>query len=194
MAVSRRIGGTDVTTAASARWAASLLSALASAMIGAGAWLLVLSAWFVTVPRATVGQALHVIATLRYGEGALLSMTPTQYLWAIAFHVGVAASWGVVYGLIATGLRVDKSAWAPLVLGVVVGLTAQIVDVGLLAPAAFGGLLGHNVWRENVSPVASWMAHVAFGLSFATFPSFFRDLWIRFAGRKDILAADPRIS
>jgi hypothetical protein len=163
-------------------------------MIGAGIWLVVLSAWFVTVPRTTLGQPLHVIATLRYGEGALLWLPVTGYLWALAFHAGVAASWAIVYGLVATAFRVDKSSWAPLVLGIVVGLAAQIVDVGLLAPAIFGGIQGHDIWRENVSPVASWTAHVGFGLGFAAFPVFFRQLWIRFAGRQDILAADPRIS
>jgi hypothetical protein len=38
------------------------------------------------------------------------------------------------------------------------------------------------------------MAHLGFGLAFAAYPSFFRRLWLRFAGREDILAADPRIS
>jgi hypothetical protein len=153
-----------------------------------------MTVWFVLVPRTTPLQPLNVIATLRYGEGALLVLPATGYLWALAFHAGMAALWGMVYGLLATALRVDKSAWGPIVLGLVIGLAAQIVDVNLLSPAVFGGLWGHDIWRENVSPIASWVAHIAFGLGFCAFPTIFRRLWLRFVGRQDILADDPRIS
>lgn len=193
MATTTRVGGTHVTTAAAARWSASLLSALISAMVGGAVWLLAMMAWFAVVPRTPIQQPLNVIATLRYGEAALFSLPASGYLWALAFHLGLAALWGMLYGVLATALRVDKSAWAPLVLGVIIGLAAQIIDVNLLSPAVFGGLYGHDIWRENVAPAASWIAHVGFGLGFAVFPSVFRSLWLRFAGRQDILAEDPRI-
>lgn len=194
MATTTRVGGTNVTTAAAARWSASLLSALISAMVGGAVWLLSMMAWFSAIPRTRVQQPLNVIATLAYGESALFVLSPAGYLWALAFHIGLAALWGMVFGVVATAIRVDKSAWAPLVLGVVVGLAAQIIDVNLLAPAVFGGLFGHDIWRENVSPAASWIAHVGFGLGFCVFPSVFRTLWLRFVGREDILAEDPRVS
>jgi hypothetical protein len=163
-------------------------------MVGGAVWMLAMMAWFSAIPRTRVIQPLNVIATLAYGESALFSLSPSGYLWAIAFHVGLAALWGMVFGVVATAMRVDKSAWAPLVLGVIVGLAAQIIDVNLLSPAIFGGLFGHDVWRENVAPAASWIAHVGFGLGFCVFPSVFRTLWLRFVGREDILADDPRVS
>jgi len=44
-----------------------------------------------------------------------------------------------------------------------------------------------------VPPLYGWLGHVAFGVSFAIAPLFFRRLWLRFSGRQDLLAEDPRL-
>jgi len=194
MATIRRIGGARVTIAAPARWAASLLASLLSAEIGAGLFMLVLMAWFALVPRASILLPIRIIASARYGESVLTTLPPTAFLWALALHAGLAALWGLVFGLCATLLRVDKSGWAPLALGVAIGLCAQLVDVDLVGPAVFAHGGAHWLWAEGVPPGLSISAHLSFGLAFAAFPRLFRSFWLEFAGRADILADDPRIS
>jgi hypothetical protein len=189
MATTTRIGGTNVTTALSARWAASMLAALAASQIGG---LAMLAFWIALYALAFHAPAapLQVIAAFAYG---MQPLSVLAYVWATAALLGTCAMWGVVYSLFATALRVDKSRWAPLVLGLIVGLLAHLVGVNLLTPQLMRAMYGHNYWLENMAPAVSWAGYILFGLGFAAFPPIFRSLWLRFAGRRDLLAHDPRI-
>jgi hypothetical protein len=184
-----RIGGTNVTTALSARWAASILAGLAASQIGA---VVMLAFWavFFGLAVGVPGVPLQIIAAFAYGRQPVPVL---GYVWALAVLLGTSAMWGVVYSLLATALRIDKSRWAPVVLGLVVGLMAHVVGVNLLTPKLFWAMYGRNYWLESMAPVISWTGYVLFGLGFAAFPAIFRSLWLRFAGRRDLLADDPRI-
>jgi hypothetical protein len=193
MALTTRIGGTNVTTAQAARWSASMLSAFIASQVGGALMAVFLCAWYVAAYNTYLFHPLNIIATFRYGEPALYNLHAAGYLWAVAFHLGVCALWGLAYGLLATALRVDKNKWAPLALGLAIGLASHIVDINLVTPALMANLHGHNIWAENVTPLAGWLGHIVFGLGFAVFPPLFRKLWLRFANRQDLLASDPRI-
>ncbi len=193
MATTSRIGGTNVTTAAAARWSASMLASFAASQIGGAIMAVVLGAIYVTAFHTQLLQPLNIIASYRYGEPAIYSLHAMGYAWAFAFHLAVCAAWGIVYGLLATSLRVDASKWAPVALGVAIGLASQIVDINLVTPVLMVNLHGHNLWAENVPTWVSWVGHLAFGLGFATFPVMFRSLWLRWSGRGDLLRDDPRI-
>lgn len=188
-----RIGGTDVTTATSARWSASLLAAVSASQVGAVLLVAFLCAYNVVVFRAPLLSPLQIYGSYRYGDAALIQLHAGGYAWAFAFVMGTCALWGLVYGLLATALRVDKDRWAPIALGVIVGLAAQIVDINLVTPRIMQALWGHDMFAENMRPVSSWVGHVLFGLGFAAFPALFRSMWLRFSNRGDLLADDPRI-
>ena len=194
MAVTTRIGGTNVTTAHAARWSASMLSAFIASQVGGVLMALTLAGWFVVADNATLLHPLRVIATFRYGERAMYELTTSGFLWAAAFHAGVCAAWGILFGFLATTLRVDKSLWGPTVLGLAIGLGSQIVDVNIVTPVAMEALHGHDLWADHVPPAASWAAHLAFGLGFSSFTPIFRRLWLRWVGRGDLLAGDPRLT
>jgi hypothetical protein len=161
-----RIGGTNVTTANAARWSASMLASFLASQIAGAIMLAFLCSVYAVVYRAHLLQPLAILASFRYGEVALYFLSPVGYLWALGFHAGTCAIWGIVFGVLATLLRVDKSRWAPIALGLAIGLASQIVDV------------------RHVPGWVSWMSHVVFGLGFAAFTPIFRSLWLRWSGYK----------
>ncbi|HZS40161.1 MAG TPA: hypothetical protein VFF06_25195 [Polyangia bacterium] len=196
MATTTRVGGAPMTSVAPARWSASLLSGLIAGEIGAVVMAVVMAIAYAAIFQNALGftYPLNVIGAIRYGDVALVSLTPVGYLWALAFHLGVAAIWGLVFAVAATVLRCDKDRWAPIILGLAIGLAAQIVDVNIIGPGLLARLHGHDIWAEQVPPWVSWFSHVAFGLSFAAYGPIFRKLWLRFVGRDDLLARDPRLT
>src|SRR4051794_5472900 len=100
MATTTRIGGTNVTTAAAARWSASMLASFGASQVGGAIMALFMCAVYVTAFHTQLLQPLNIIATYRYGEPALYQLHPLGYLWAFAFHMGVCAIWGVAFGLL----------------------------------------------------------------------------------------------
>jgi len=51
-----------------------------------------------------------------------------------------------------------------VVLGAVMGLASQLIDLNLLLPPAMKALHGHDIWAEQVPAFSSWAAHLVFGL------------------------------
>jgi hypothetical protein len=190
---STRIGGAPVTTAYYARFCASLVSGFVAALIGGALMAVVMVVAFMAFQHSSFFYALRPIGTFLYGDEMLVAPTTAMYVAAAAFHFGVCALWGIVFAFSATLLRVDKSVGGSLALGVVIGLASQIVDVGFVTPALMSRLWGQNLWAATVPPIYSWLGHLAFGLSFGIAPKIFRPLWLRWSGREDLLAADPRI-
>jgi hypothetical protein len=191
---STRVGGAPVTTAHYARYAASLLSGCVAAVVGAVAMVLVMAIAFMAVERTSFFYALRPIGSILFGDEMLTAPTPAMYLAAAGLHFGIAIFWGLAYAVAATLLAIDKSKSGALALGLVVGLTAQIVDVNLIAPSLLQSLWGRDFWAAIVPPFVSWLGHVAFGASFVVAPALFPQLWLRFVGRGDLLRDDPRLA
>jgi hypothetical protein len=187
------VGGAKVTTAHYARFSASLVSSVIASMVGAALMTIVLTVAFMRYEARPVYYPLQIIGTFLFGDLALKAPRWEIYPTAAALLFGVCAVWGIVYAFAATQLRVDKSVGGSVVLGLIIGLASQIVDVELITPTVMNRLWGNNLWAENVPPIFSWLGHIIFGLSFVVFPFVFRRLWIRYSGRKDLLAAHPHL-
>jgi hypothetical protein len=153
---STRIGRTPVTTAHLARFAASLVSALVASLVGGVVMAVVMVVAFSAFEHTSVLYALRPIGTL--------------------FHFGICALWGIVFALAATLLRADRSVGGALILGIVIGLFSQIIDVDLVAPRLQGALWGHELWAATVPAAYRFVGHVAFGLTFVLAPLFARAL------------------
>jgi hypothetical protein len=189
----KTVGGAPVTTAHYARFSASLVAGVIASMIGATLMAIVMIVAFTRYDGRPLYYPLEIVGTFLFGDISMLSPRWEIYPTAAALHFGVCAMWGMGYAFAATLLRVDKSIVYALLLGLVVGQTALLVDIDLIAPALQNRLWGHDLWTENVPPIFSWLAHVVFGLSLGFFPFVFRPLWIRFSGRQDLLAAHPHL-
>jgi hypothetical protein len=190
---STRIGGASVTTAHYARFSASLVAGFIAAMAGGALMAVVMVVAFVGLQHTSALYALRPIGSYLFGDQMLVAPTPAMYVAATAFHFGVCAIWGIVFAFAATLLRVDKSIGGSIALGVAIGLASQIVDVNLVTPPLMSQLWGQNLWAATVPPLYSWVGHVVFGLAFGIAPLVFRNLWLRWSGREDLLADDPRI-
>lgn len=188
-----QIGGAPVTTAHYARFAASLVSSFIAAMIGGVAMAIVMVVAFMAFRHTGLLYALKPIGAFLYGDRMFVAPTGAMYVAAAAFHFGVCAIWGCVFAFAATLLRADKSVGGSLVLGIVIGLASQIVDIGFVAPAVMNTLWGEDLWTPTVPPAYSWLGHIAFGLSFAIAPLFFRGLWVRWSGRPDVAYDGSRV-
>ncbi len=190
---STRIGGADVTTAHYARFAASLVGGVCASLVGGVAMAAVMVVAFTTLRHTGLWYALKPIGAFLYGDRMFTMPTTGMYVAATAFHFGVCVVWGIVFAFAATLLRADKSVGGALVLGIVIGLASQIIDINLVTPALMDSLWGDDLWTAAVPPAYSWLGHVAFGLCFALAPLVFRGLWVRWSGRPDVEWNDPRI-
>ncbi|HEX8953055.1 MAG TPA: hypothetical protein VF945_14470 [Polyangia bacterium] len=175
------IGNAPVTTAHYARFAASLVSGCAAALIGGVVMAVVMVVAFAALHHTSLLYPLRPIGAFLYGDRMLEAPTAGMYVAATALHFGVCALWGIIFAFSATLLRCDDSIGGSLALGIVIGLASQIIDVNLVAPALMDSLWGEDLWTGHVPPAYSWLAHVAFGLSFAVAPLFFRRLWPRWS-------------
>lgn len=180
--ISTRIGGAPVTTAYYARWSASMVSGVCASLIGGVVMAVVMVVAFMTVEHTSFFYALRPIGTFLYGDRMLVAPTPAMYAGAAAFHFGVCAIWGIVFGFAATVLRVDKSVGGALALGIVIGLASQILDSNMIAPALQNRLWGTDLWTATMPPLFSWLGHLAFGVMFFVAPYLFHRLWLRWSG------------
>ena len=112
----------------------------------------------------------QVIGSIAFGDAALRGVHLGALLAGLVVHqAGPALGWGLAYGALAHALHLRRTG-ALLALGAAVGLASQIIDVGLLVPAAMRALHGHDLWAENVPALWSWAAHLVFGLALAAVP------------------------
>jgi hypothetical protein len=165
-----------VTTGQTTRLAATLLSSVGAAILGGIALAIVLIVAFMTVEKTSLAYALRPIGTFLYGDRMLVHPTPAMYAAAIALHLGMCVAWGLVYAAAASLLRVEASVPGALLLGVVVGLTALILDVHALVPQLEQARWGRDLFGAVTPPLFSFLGHVAFGLCFAVAPLLYRRL------------------
>lgn len=181
MPTSSKTGGAALLTADYARFAASLVSGFIAALIGGVAMAIVMVVAFTALRHTSPWYALQPIGAFLYGDRMFVAPTGAMYAAATALHFGVCAVWGILFAFAATLIRADQSIGGSLVLGIVIALASQIIDIGFVAPAVMNALWGQDLWTPTVPPAYSWLGHVAFGLCFAVAPLFFRRLWPRFA-------------
>ena len=177
-----RIGGAPVTGAHYARLAASLVSGVVASLVGGVAMAVVMIVAFTTIRHTGLLYALRPIGAFLYGDRMFWAPRPAMYVAAAALHFGVCALWGVVFAFVATLLRAEQSIGGALLVGIVVGLASQIIDISFVTPALMDSLWGEDLWTARVPAAYSWLGHVAFGLSFALAPLLFRGLWARWSG------------
>jgi hypothetical protein len=123
---------------------------------------------------------LQVIAASVLGENAIGRFDARTLLVGVAVHqLGPALAWGVVFGVVVWLFKPQRSV-ALMMWGLLVGAVAQIVDVHVLLPLLSGELSGRlpyfsplqheNLWAHHVPVVASWLAHLMFGLGLSLYP------------------------
>ena len=126
----------------------------------------------------------QVIGSFVFGDAALSGFHGGAFVMGLLLHqLGPSLAWGLAFGAAvhASGVRQPSSL---LTLGIVVGLLSQVVDAGIILPAGFRALHGHDIWAEQVPSFWSWAAHLVFGLSLGLYP------WVQ--GRLDARKAAHR--
>jgi len=112
----------------------------------------------------------QVIGSFVFGDAALQGFHLPALLAGLVLHqLGPTLFWSVIFGLALHYMHI-RSGMALLMLGIVIGLISQFVDVNLILPVAFTSLHGHNIWAEQVPAFWSWAAHVVYGLGLGLFP------------------------
>ena len=112
----------------------------------------------------------QVIGSLVFGDAALQGFHLPALLAGLVLHqAGPSLLWGLVFGGVLYALDLRRGASVVLI-GAIIGLASQAVDVNLVIPAAMKALHGHDIWAEQVPAFWSWAAHLVFGLGLAVFP------------------------
>ena len=112
----------------------------------------------------------QVIGSLIFGDAAIQGFQLPALLAGLVLHqAGPSLFWGVGFGGVLYALNVRRTG-AVLLIGTIVGLASQVVDVNLVIPAAMRALHGHDIWAEEVPAFWSWAAHLVFGIGLAVFP------------------------
>lgn len=118
----------------------------------------------------------QVIGSLLFGDAALPGFHLGALLAGLVLHqAGPSLAWGLLFGALVHVLGLRRGGGL-LLAGAFVGLASQVIDVGLLVPAAMRALHGHDLWAENVPAFWSWAAHLVFGLALACQPAIARQL------------------
>jgi hypothetical protein len=109
---------------------------------------------------------LQVMNAVLVGEAALERPT-FHYLMPglVAHQLGPSIFWGRVFGLPVGYAETRLSLRWTLLLGLAVGIVAQLMDVYLLMPHFQKQVNGRNLWAENVPRSLDWMAHCVYGLA-----------------------------
>jgi hypothetical protein len=112
----------------------------------------------------------QVIGSFIFGDAAIQGFNLPALLAGLVLHqAGPSLFWGVVFGGVLYALDVRRAGVVVLI-GAIVGLASQVVDVNLVIPVAMKALHGHDIWAEQVPAFWSWAAHLVFGLGLAVFP------------------------
>ena len=122
---------------------------------------------------------LQVIAAAITGSAALGPVSiRVVFIGALVHLLGPALFWGAAFGLVVWVVHPERGmtlAW----FGLLVGATAQLVDVHLLIPALSHSWattltpaipLHLDLWSEHVPVAVSWIAHLAFGFALSLYP------------------------
>jgi hypothetical protein len=137
---------------------AAILMLLFSAFMGRSPYYPLQAIGWSVVPQATTGVAV--------AAGLLIH------------QLGPSLFWGAAFGLVVWATRPTRGA-SLLLLGLLCGAMAQVVDVTVVLPAivgtrvslpALGTLQWNNSWSEHVPVLVSWIGHLTFGLALSIYP------------------------
>jgi len=97
----------------------------------------------------------------------------------LVHQLGPSLVWGVVFGLVVWTFH-PRSGKALLMLGLIVGAVAHVVDVQVILPAVghagrawiagLGPVHVNNTWTGDMPVPLSWIAHLTFGLGLSLHP------------------------
>lgn len=110
----------------------------------------------------------QVIGSTVFGESALDGFNFSALLAGLILHQSVGLAWGIVFGIIATRLKIT-SVRGSAILGVIVAIISM-VDSYVFVPAVMMQLHGEDIWHREVPMFWNWAAHMVFGLSFGLYP------------------------
>jgi hypothetical protein len=112
----------------------------------------------------------QVIGSFVFGDAALQGFHLPALLAGLVLHqAGPSLLWGLAFGGVLYALDLRRGA-AVMVVGAIIGLASQAIDVNLVVPVAMKALHGHDIWAEQVPAFWSWAAHLVFGLGLGVFP------------------------
>jgi hypothetical protein len=124
-------------------------------------------------------RPLHVIGESFSGDAAGRLTGPASAVLGILIHqLGPSLFWGAVFGLLVWVYR-PRRGGALLMLGILVGALAEVIDVDVILPAlsqthasVLGTISLHvtDSWSERVPVLVSWLAHLAFGVGLSVYP------------------------
>ncbi|HTE54956.1 MAG TPA: hypothetical protein VK698_29080 [Kofleriaceae bacterium] len=111
----------------------------------------------------------QVIGSLVFGDAALDGIHVGAIAAGLLLHqLGPALVWGIIFGLVVN--RLDLRGAGLAVAAVATGVASQLIDVGVLVPAAMKALHGHDIWAAEVPAFWSWAAHLVFGIALLSLP------------------------
>lgn len=112
----------------------------------------------------------QVIGSFVFGDAALQGFNLPALLAGLVLHqAGPSLFWGLVFGGVLYAFDLRRGGTVVLI-GAMIGIVSQVVDVNLVVPAAMKALHGHDIWAEQVPAFWSWVAHLVFGFGLAVFP------------------------
>lgn len=112
----------------------------------------------------------QVIASFALGSAAVETQTAGAVFLGLAIHLlGPTIFWGATFGVLVYFLNVCRGSTL-VILGLGIGIMAQIVDVNAMVPGMYTLLHGRDIWTENVPLVWSWAAHLIFGVVLGAYP------------------------
>jgi hypothetical protein len=124
-------------------------------------------------------RPLNLIAQSCSGGAATRLSGPASAMLGLLIHqLGPSLFWGVAFGLLVWVYR-PRRGGALLMLGILVGALAEVIDVDVILPAlarthatVLGTIPLHvtDPWSEGVPVLVSWIAHLAFGVGLSLHP------------------------
>ncbi|MFL5320240.1 MAG: hypothetical protein ACJ790_11335 [Myxococcaceae bacterium] len=112
----------------------------------------------------------QVIASILLGHDALVHRTAGVLLTGVLFHQLVPCLlWSVAYFACVMFARLRMDLNRSLMLGFLIGLISEIIDVYLIAPVLLRMTAGENLWMMHVPRFWDWAAHAVYGLALGFF-------------------------
>jgi hypothetical protein len=141
------------------------------------AMVVVMMALFSVFLRESPFSPVEAIAAAVLGEHVVGSLDARTLIVGVLVHqLGPALFWGVFFGAVVWLVK-PRRGMALMLMGLLVGALAQIVDIYLVLPAlsrhahALGDLAAAgNVWTAHVPPAVSWIGHLMFGAALSFYP------------------------
>lgn len=142
----------------------------------AGAAMLVTMMAFAVAEGGGVLDPLRAIGSIGHGDGGLRDGADAVLAGLLLHQLGFTLFWSLVFGALTrntdrrdlfavTAFGFDD-AYGAAVMGLLVGMASNLVDVVVVMPA----IAQDAEWTSFFLGIRSWVYHLVFGLGLATFP------------------------